>query len=470
MDAMTRKRAAAPRRMKHRPGSDPRRAALNILNTLDMGRDTLDRIMETARHGEPGSATPDRRLLNAITFGVLRWRGRLDWIIARYSSTRLDRIDPPVLNILRIAVFQFAFLDKIPVSAAVDTAVELAKSTAPPYVVRFVNGVLRNAARGYKNLELPDVASDPAAALAVTHSFPGWLIERWIGRFGIEQTAGLCRAINTIPPVTLRTNTLKTTREKLAQAVFRRAETVRNTPVAPHGLAMYGLHMPVSEMEAFRKGLFQVQDEAAQLISVLLDPRPGETVLDACAGLGGKTGHIGQIIRNRGHIVAADMAGNKLARLERDMERLGISIVETCRGDLADSGKRLPSGPFDRVLLDAPCSGLGVLRRNPDAKWRVQEHTVASCAHRQGVLLDRVSRFVRRSGILVYAVCSMEPEENDIVVKDFLKNHPDFVMDTRWPDLSFDPEGIRDSSGCLRTFPHRHGMDGFFAVRLERKK
>ena len=448
--------------------SDPRRAALDVLNALDAGPDTLDRLLDDRQHRHADFDPRDRRLFNALTYGVLRWRGRLDWIIGSYSRVRPDKIEPNVRNILRLALFQIVFLDKIPVSAAVNTAVELAKSSAASWTVRYVNGVLRNAARGWRTLTFPAADTDPAAAISVRFSFPEWLVRRWLPRFGPTGTGDLCRAVNTVPPVTLRTNTLKTSRDDLVAAVADLAETVTRTRYAPWGVEMVGLRTPLAEMPVFRKGWLQVQDEAAQLVALVLDPQPGERVLDACAGLGGKTGHIAQLMNDRGEIVALDKSRHRLSALEIDRNRLGLSSVTVCRADLAASPLKLPGPRFDRILLDAPCSGLGVLRRNPDAKWRTDRKQPAVFARRQLGFLENLSGHLKPGGIMVFAVCSMEPEENEAVVKVFLNNHPDFAMETPGMRHVSGADEILDENGFLRTFPHRHHMDGFFAARLRR--
>jgi len=453
-----------------RSGPDPRRSALQVLNILDKGRKTLDRILDEIQTNDPAFSRRDRSLFYALTYGVLRWRGRLDWIIGHFSRPPIRRIDPKVLNILRLALFQIVFLDKIPDSAAVNTAVEMAKSVAPAWVVRYVNGVLRNAARGYRDIPYPDMDRDPATALAVIHSFPEWLMAKWLHRFGIETTVALCRATNTIPPVTLRVNTLKASREALIKAIGNQVEQTHPTHYTPDGVTLSGLRTAIPHMAEFRKGLFQVQDEAAQLVTLFLNPQPGETVLDACAGLGGKTGHMAQLMRNRGRIIALDSNNRKLSRLDAEMKRLGVSTVETRRVDLSLPPRRLPLSRFDRVLLDAPCSGLGVLRRNPDTKWRIKKTDLKISGQRQALFMENLSRLVKPSGVLVYAVCSMEPEENEAVVKDFLNNHPEFVMDIRGSGLPPGAEAALDERGFLKTFPHRHGMDGFFAARLKRIK
>jgi 16S rRNA (cytosine967-C5)-methyltransferase len=447
-----------------------RKTALYILNTLNKERNTLDNLLEDVFREKTLFSKKDRALLQALVYGVLRWRGRLDYIIDYFSKTRLNKINPNVLNILRLGLFQIIYLDRIPVSAAVNTSVEMTKAAAAPWVVGYVNGLLRNAVREYGHVTFPDVDKDPVKALATKKSFPEWLVKRWLDRFGLKETGLLCDAINTIPPITVRCNTLKTNRKKLVKALERYAEKIKITNYAPDGGFFFNPKRSIPNIEAFENGLFQVQDEAAQLVTLHLNPQSGETILDACAGLGGKTGHIAQMMKNSGRLVAMDKDENKLMRLESEMHRLGVSIVTTCIHDLSSPLNREHFGKFDRILLDAPCSGLGVLRRNPDIKWRASQQNLTYCQKRQALFLDNLAHFVKPSGILVYAVCSMEPEENESVIKGFLNKHAKFAIEKKSTGLSFDACSLVTIDGYLKTFPHLNNMDGFFSVCMKRKK
>jgi len=449
---------------------DARKTALFVLNTLDKGHKTLDSIIDAVLDNKTAFSQRDRALLFALVYGVLRWRGYLDHIIGHFSNTRFSSIDANVLNILRIGLFQVIYFSKVPVSAAVNTSVEMAKSIAAPWVVRYVNAILRSATKGYHNVPFPDLDQDPVSALAATKSFPKWLIKRWLDRLGLEETVALCDIINTIPPITIRTNTLKTTRSKLMKALESDVEKIEKTCFSTDGIYFFKPKRPIPEINAFKKGWFHVQDEAAQLVTFLLNAQPGDTVLDACAGLGGKTGHIAQMMENQGILIALDKDKNKLLRLEAEMHRLGVSIVSTHTHDLYNplSGNRF--GLFDRILLDAPCSGLGVLRRNPDTKWFTSKNNLVNHTERQARFLDNLSYLVKPSGILVYAVCSIEPEENEGVVRDFLDKHSEFVIEKDATGLPIKANHLIDQNGFLRTFSHLHYMDGFFSVCLKRIK
>jgi len=448
---------------------DARKTALEILNILDQGRETLDSVMAAYDGDESDAFKADRRLLQALVYGVLRWRGRLDHIISHFSTTALKKIDPTVLNILRLALFQIIYLNRIPDSAAVNTAVEMAKSGAAPWVVRYVNAVLRKAARDHHAIPFPDVETDTIKALAVGQSFPDWLIRKWADRYGIEGTAALCDAVNSIPPITVRTNTLKITRQELTEALEPEVDQPKPTSHSPDGVSFSNPKKSIPNLSAFKAGWFQVQDEAAQLVSMFLNPKAGERILDACAGLGGKTGHIAQLMGNKGDIRAVDIDSRKLLRLEDEMQRLGIAIVSTHPHNLEQPFTTRAMAAFDRILLDAPCSGLGVLRRNPDIKWLASRKHLNHYKLKQLRLLEQVSRLIKPTGVLVYAVCSLEPEENEAVVNEFLKKHAEFVIDKRVGKLPETCRDMLDPRGFFRTWPYLVEMDGFFAVRLRLK-
>ncbi len=449
--------------------ADPRRLALYVLTRLEKGDPTLDQILDGITPKTARLSRKDQSLFNALVYGVLRWRGRLDWFITHFSKTPFRRIAPGVLNILRLGAFQILYMDRIPDAAAVHTSVELAKTEAAAWTVRFVNGVLRNLTRDRQGLGFPDPRKDPVSALSVDKSFPAWLVKRWRKRFGPAETEALCHAANTIAPITLRTNTLRTDRRRLLHGIKDHVEQAEETLHAPEGIVIRGPQTSIQKLATFQNGWFQVQDEAAQLVSLLLDPRPGETVLDACAGRGGKTGYLAQLMAGQGSLTALDSAQGKLTQLQNEMARLGINHVKSECRDLTRISGDPPPKRYHRVLLDAPCSGLGVLRRNPDTKWRVTEKDIEKNARRQKRLLDVASGFVIRGGTLVYAVCSFEPEETDAVVKQFLMHHPDFDIDTgvdRFPGVV---RPFIRPRGYFTTYPHRDDMDGFFAVRFLRK-
>jgi len=448
--------------------ADARNTTLTVLNKLELGNQTLDGILDDMTRATEDLPRRDRALFNALTYGILRWRGRLDYIIAYFSNAPIKKIEPTILNILRLGLFQIIYMDRIPDSAAVNTAVELSKQAGFSRAAGFVNALLRKAALNFKNVRFPAFEADPVVSLSTDQSLPNWLANRWLSRFDQKALIMLCNTINSIPPITIRTNTLKTTRQQLISALEQAVERIEPTPAAPEGLSMVNLSQSIGDLPAFKNGWFQVQDEAAQLVSLLLNPQPGESVLDACAGLGGKTGHIGQLMQNKGRITAMDKDESKLQKLDLEMQRLGVSIVLRCCHDLESAPEANRCGLFDRILLDAPCSGLGVLRRNPDIKWNSTETSLKRHAEKQKRFLDHLAAMVKPGGALVYSVCSIEPEENEAVIEAFLKKHPEFVIDTEKGMLPERVASFFESANWIKTLPLLNNMDGFFLARLKR--
>jgi len=443
----------------------PRRLAVEILTRIDRGGAYAEPLLDNALTGKELTNPPDRALLTELVYGTLRKRGPLDWIIARLSRGNPDLLEATVRNILRTALYQIWFTDRIPPFAAVNEAVDIAR-TLVPAASGLVNGLLRNALRKKDAIPWPERGVDPALAIAVLDSHPLWLVRRWLAQFGEAQTEAICRANNAIAPVTLRVNTLKGTPAATIAALGRDGITAEPTRFSPEGLLLLSPAARLRETKAYGEGLFRLQDEASQLIGRLVAPRPGERVLDLCAGAGGKTLHMAALMNNSGTIVAVDRRGESLNRLREETRRLGAVIVETRTADAVALPDPLRDS-FDRVLLDAPCSGLGTLRRNPEIRWRLSPKDFRETMEVQKRLLRSAAAAVRPGGRLVYSVCTISPEENELVVGDLLKSRPDFAPVL--PPADNLPPGSIDERGFLHTFPHRHGLDGFFAAVLTRK-
>ena len=443
-----------------------RYTAMEILNRRDVQDLPIDGIIESAFNATSRSKQ-DKAFIHNLVYGVLRWRSRLDWIIKHFSHIRIDKIDPKVLNILRLGLFQILHLTRVPVSAAVNTSVELTKSVADVRTVRFVNAVLRKASVGLGEVIFPDFKKNPIKAIATTYAFPEWLVERWLERYKAKETIALCEAANVIPPITVRTNLLKTDRESLQTMLQHEAAEVLATTYSEVGISFYRPKLPISKLPSYQKGWFQVQDEAAQLVTQFFNPQPTENILDACAGLGGKTGHLAQLMSNQGRIIAMDNNKQRLSQLRAEMMHLGVAIVTTNFHDLGKPFDTVSSRMFDRILLDAPCSGLGVIRRNPDAKWIRSKMNLQTYHQRQTDFLSALAPQVKIGGVLQYVVCSLEPEENEQVVNTFLEDCPKFTVE-KFPNIPSNLKSFVDADGCFRTYPHTGNMDGFFAVRFRR--
>jgi 16S rRNA (cytosine967-C5)-methyltransferase len=404
--------------------------------------------------------TRDTALATELAYGTLRWQRYLDWILAPHSRRRLETLDARVRVILRVTAYQIALLDRVPSFAAVNDAVTLAPGT--PGVKPFVNAVLRSFARRAPREREPAAPRDPVDALATRCSFPTWLAARWVARIGREEAEALMRASNERPPLTLRANALRTDRDALAERLAAEEGLVgRPTRHAPEGLVVGPGGAPGS-WRAFGDGSFAVQDEASMLVARLLAPGSGTTVADVCAAPGTKTTHIAELMADRGRVLAFDREPERLALVREAATRLGITIIDARDGavDALAPGFR---DACDAVLVDAPCSNLGVLRRNPEVKWRRQPSDLDLASRRQSEILAAAATMVKPGGRLVYATCSLEPEENETVVSAFLRARPEFAIDP--PDKFPLP---LEADGWLRCRPDRHGTDGFAAVRFHR--
>lgn len=440
----------------------PRHLAVHLLNCVDQQGGYAEPLLDTQLATHLRNDIKSRRLVTQIVFGTLRMRGYLDWIIGQFYRGVFDAMEDGLKNILRTALYQLFFLDRVPSYAVVNEAVNLAESD---FRGRggLVNAILRNALRGKDNMPLPDRNRDLPLYLAVVYSHPRWLVEKWLVLFGEEETIHLCSANNETPPVTIRVNTLKASREEILSAMRDLEMEATPTPYSPDGIRINRSALPVRNTRWFEEGEIQLQDEGSQLISRLLDPQPGETVLDLCAGTGGKTTHLAALMGNTGRIIALDNQEKKL-KLLREM---GIRMGTTCIEPLCRDGRKPPAADFlkafDRILVDAPCTGLGTLRRNPEIKWRLAPGDIASTVIRQSDLLEGAARYLKKGGRLVYSTCSLLPEENEDNVRVFLSRHKGFRQETPVGTI---PAACIDANGFIKTLPHRHNTDGFFAALL----
>jgi 16S rRNA (cytosine967-C5)-methyltransferase len=419
----------------------------------------VDELLDHARCAEH-PVPKDMALLRELCTGVLRWRGRLDWVLAQFLRTDIGGLTPWIRNVLRLGAYQLLFLDRVPDSAAVNECVRLARRYGHAGTAGLVNGVLRAVARQKADLTYPDAEAEPARFLSVFCSHPEWMVERWLERYGFEETKALCAANNRRPTTTIRGNRLRGTRDELIRALGGSGIVAHPHPLVPD-FAEVPEPEGLFDTSLFRQGWFQAQDPSAGLAVLLLDPQPGERVLDMCAAPGGKTTHIAEKMRDSGQVVALDIHALRLARVEENAQRLGLHSITVLETDALDYGGE---GRFDRVLVDVPCSGLGVLARRADARWSKRDADITPLAELQLALLTRAASCVRPGGVLVYSTCTIEPEENEAVVEEFLETlRGDFELDWPGPILS-----DLTSARYVRTFPHHHQMDGAFAARLRR--
>jgi 16S rRNA (cytosine967-C5)-methyltransferase len=435
----------------------PRDLALKILNSLANKTDSPDNYLDDLFQSHTYLDERDRAFIVHLVQGLFRWRLRLDWVIGQFTDFPLNRLETPILNILRLALFQIFFLDKVPESAAVNEAVKQVKSNnGPRYIASYVNGLLRNICRHKGKISFPDKDREPVSYLSVFHSYPQWLVDRWIKEFGKEFTENLLLSQNNLPRLL--------TRDRLIEYLAEEGVTGKPTTYAPEGVILEGFKGRVTELNAFKSGLFQVQDQAAIIMSHLIAPQPSDTMLDICAGLGGKSTHMAALNGGKGNIIAVDINRRRLMTLVQNARRLGIYNIQSVVADASKSLSSALSVKFDKVILDAPCSGLGTISRHPDIKWNRDEGDIIRLSFMQKTIMNETARVIKKGGRILYVTCTISKEENEDVVEDFLVKNSDMSLENlkrHVPEWGID---LIDAHGFFRTFPHIHHMDGFFGA------
>ena len=404
----------------------------------------------------------DERQSTDYVAGVTRWKRWLDFVLSHFVRTHLDQLEPALRQVLRLGVFDLLILETPP-HAAVNEAVELTRRMVRPQAAGLTNGVLRNVVRSLETLPEPDMA-DEADRLGVRHSHPTWMVRRWLDRFGAEDTIRLLNANNARPAFGLRVNTRRTSVDAVAAALEASGVSWETSPYLNYLLRVRQLQ-PVIAAGLLADGSVAVQDESAAMVVRVLDPQPGERLLDLCAAPGGKAMHAAQLMDDRGEIVAVDVHPGRLRLVERASLSQGVSIVRCLAAD-ARTLEAQAVGPFDCVLLDAPCSGLGVLARRADLRWNRSEADLRDLMALQDRLLDSAAPLVRPGGRLVYSTCTIEPEENEDRVDRFLTTHAEFTVE---PAGDLVPPEVLSERGFMYTLPHVHGTDGAFAARLRKR-
>jgi 16S rRNA (cytosine967-C5)-methyltransferase len=435
----------------------PRGTAVKILNRVERTDSYLDKLLD-AELRTSDTSDVDKSLLAEIVHGVVRWQGRLDWILNGFTHGNFSKSEVNVKNALRVSLYQILFLTHVPHYAAVNEAVEFIKHIRGPKLADFVNAVLRNIIRTIDGIHYPKEEDDPTQYLAVYYSHPQWMVRRWLQRFERQELEKLLAANNEIPGLTLRINKLKIQPSEFLTLLDNKNVSYQGSSLIDYFLKVRSLS-GISQMNIFQNGYFSIQDESAALPVLLLDPRPGERIVDLCAAPGGKTTYIAELMKNEGSIIAVDKYESKLKLIQTSCARLGITNVELRIADATE----LELPPVDKILLDAPCSGLGVLRKKPDIKWKRQPEDIVRLTGIQSRLLENAVRLLRPGGVIVYATCTTEPEENILLIRSFLDRHPDFRLD---PASPFVNKAVVAEDGSIQTFPHRHQVDGSFAVRL----
>ncbi len=446
-----------------------RDVALEALNHLNTVENFSNQYLEHVFKRDKNITKRDRAFVYNIVQGVLRWRLRFDWIIKQYVQFPFNKIHPSVLNILHISLYQIYYMDRVPESAAVNEAVKQVKASKKRNAAGFVNGILRQICRHKTQINFPDKNNDPVKYLSAFYSYPEWLIKKWIKELDIDSTESLLDAGNRIPDLFIRTNKLKIDRSGLINILEKEGVNASPSKSCPEGIRIEGLKGQVIQLEAFRNGLIHVQSEAAQICSHFLNPQPGEVVLDLCAGLGGKSTHLAELMGGRGGVLALDISHDRLVMLVENSLRLGIDCIQPVVADACSNLHLSIRGVYDKIFVDAPCSGLGNLSRHPDGKWSRDEEDIKRLSVLQMRIINEAVPLLKVGGKLLYVTCTISREENEGVVTEFLRKNKSMILENLNDTAPEWALKFINEKGFFNVLPHVHGMDGFFAALFKKK-
>lgn len=436
------------------PGLGARRCAFGVLVGYDLKDAYLNVVLSTSLD-RSDLERRDRALVTEIVQGTVRMKLALDHALAQFSNRELGSLDPRVLWLLRMSAYQVLFTS-VATYAACDLAADLARSEIGEQAVGFVNGVLRALVRGRGRLEWPD-RQEPVSYLEVRYSHPRWVVEMWIEELGLEKAESLCIADNNQPSLSLRCNLARVSREDLLVSFSGLGIEAGPGELAPEAVLVSGSGS-IAELEEYRRGLFSVQDQGSMVAGHSVSPLPGMRVLDMCAAPGGKANHLAELMGNQGTVLALDVNPRRLRLVEEAAKRLGNDAVETRVLDATGAYAEV-DGLFDRVLVDAPCTGLGTLARRPDARWRKSEQDVVRLSELQRSLIDQGAKMLRPGGLLVYSTCTISRRENRDVVDWFLTRHTEFALEDTG-------NAVRGRPAFIELFPDTELCDGMFIAPL----
>ncbi|MBU5672884.1 16S rRNA (cytosine(967)-C(5))-methyltransferase RsmB [Paenibacillus brevis] len=449
--------------------STSRSVALQVLTAVEQESAYSNLLLNGALQ-KSGLSGPDAGLATELVYGTIQRLNTIDFLLEPFVTKGMGKLAPWVRNLLRMSFYQLYYLDRIPPHAVVNEAVNLAKKRGHQGISGMVNGVLRNVLRRKEELKLPEGLS-PVQRIALEHSHPEWLVARLLEQYGEQTAESICRANNEPPSISIRVNRAKTSREDMLKLLKEQGLSAAPSKLSRDGIVVEGGgNMALTPW--YREGLISVQDESSMLVAEALDPEPGMSVLDCCAAPGGKTCHIAEMMQGSGLVLANDIHPHKAKLVEDQANRLGLTNIDISTGDASKLGERLERNSFDRILLDAPCSGLGVIRRKPDLKWAKTAGDIAEIAGIQRTLLDTAGALLKPGGLLVYSTCTIEPRENVEMVSSFLSRHPEFELaedkPSAWETEPLAEASARGSLG-LQILPQDAHSDGFYIARLRKK-
>ncbi|SHJ95164.1 16S rRNA (cytosine(967)-C(5))-methyltransferase RsmB [Paramaledivibacter caminithermalis] len=443
---------------------NPRRVALNILVDIEKNK-AFSNIAINKYIKKQEISSLDRRFISQLVYGVLENKLYLDYIIKNLSKTKINKIEIDILNILRLGLYQIIFLAKIPDSAAVNESVKMAKKINFR-LSGFVNGLLRSFIRNKDNINLPSYEDSPSQYLSVKYSHPEWLVDRWISEYGYDFTRELLESNNKTPNLTIRTNTLKINRDNLIGELIKEGVVCRKGELSPESVIIESMKSSLDNLKSFKNGLFQVQDESSMLVGHALDPLEGDFIVDVCSAPGGKSTHIAQLMKNKGRILSRDIHEHKLDLIKENANRLDVSIIDTEKFDATKLDKKLVN-LADRVIVDAPCSGFGIIRRKPEIRYFKDVKDIVELSKLQIKILDTSSNYVKKGGVLVYSTCTIMEEENKNIIKEFLRKKHDFTL----LDINMDlPKNLFSEEKYMQIYPNVLDADGFFICKMKRVK
>lgn len=439
--------------------SGARGLAIKILNRVERTDAYLEKLINNElRSGD--LSDQDKGLLNELVTGVVRWQLKLDWVLNGFYRGNFPKADVNVKNAMRVALYQLMFLDRIPHHAAVNEAVEFVKRMRNERYAGVVNGVLRNILRHLHEIRYPDRGEALVHHLSVVYSHPTWIVKRWLERYGEEQTEKMLIVNNEKPSLSVRINKIK-----IQPAEFISMLDKEGLEYTPSSYLDYYVHLhgtgAMVQLDLFRKGYFSIQDESAGLAGKLLDPQPHERIIDLCSAPGGKTMHLAELMHNTGEVISVEKYPSRADLVKNAAERLGLKNIKIVAEDVNDFDTAIA----DRVLVDVPCSGLGVLRKKPDIKLKRDVTDIAKLTEIQYRLLEKAASLTKPGGVLVYSTCTIEPEENEAIVQQFLENNKNYALDD---PSHFISKSFVTPRKTIETYPHIHHMDGSFAARLKR--
>ena len=438
--------------------------ALRTIRRVEKDQAYLDRLIDYYQD-QVRLKPEERKLFSELAYGVVRNQRLIDYYLEQVMDRKIHQTDLTTRALLRLGAYQLLFLDKIPPPAAINETVKLSAQYARPYI----NAVLRKLLEKKNKLHSPDAEPDVVRRLSVKYSHPEWLVRRWLVQFGEEETERLLSANNERPPITLRVNSIRTSQSALIEYLARYNIKAKAGKFSPYAVIIEEHKFP-RRLPGYEQGLFAIQDEASQVVVLLLEPKPGDKILDACSAPGTKTLEIYQLMERKGRLVSADIHQKRLELVKKEAKRLGLSGFELLVQDLTQplnlSGKKKPV--FDKILIDAPCTGLGTIRRHPEIKWQRKPEDVQKLSELQKALIKNLAQYVKLEGILVYSTCTWTVEENQAVIS-LLIEKGEFELEDPKPYLPSSARALIKNK-IMQTFPHKHGTDGFCAFRLRRIK